>query len=472
MEKELQPQLQYATEYNYIDGTLRVIPLGDLTLAFDQELPVPQYITCGEAEYLVHGFTDHVGWGIDPVTGTEVPIYCERVLGGDYGASGDAGLVEVVGGKSRTVHEPWWDDEYAWLDGLVHDTRVLVKGTAEDSTPAADTEFCYDYGECVDLHMPATGSTVSTVIAQWTGTDILVVPSFDFWAEAGPDAWDTMGAYTTRSYADRYHVDFVKILLNNEWLQGANQTNFDFPACTSPLCDWHFFASDILDWRLDLVESLGGEDARDNPVLAAAARDHGQSAQSSESTEKYVIYWEDPEDRDPIPWCSEFASWAIREGTDLEPPIVEYPDTNVAVSDMWDFFETEGLETVWAEDVWDSDGACVQPGDYVSQHNWNHSMLVIGWVDGFDSAEDVNYLWVIEGNVGWQEQHGGTTQGGGWRTHVRIGYDEDTQVSVCGPDADWVDCDVKLCLDGYDPGPNPGAPNTGEECDFFGSTAE
>lgn len=472
LEKELQEQLLYAVEYEYIDGTVRTIPLGDLTFAFDEELPSPQYIDCGEADYLIHGFADPVGWGTDPVTGTTVPIFCERPLPGDEGYDDLAELVAVERGMVRLDNEPWWVDEWNWMDGVIHDTRIIVKATAEEPTPAADTEFCYTYGECVDLHMPTNGNPMSTVIAVWTGSDIFVDPDFDFWAEAGPDAWDTPGIYTTREYADRYYVDYVKILYNNEWIQAADQSNFSFPGCTGPLCDWHFFASDILDYRLDLVESLGGEDARDNPVLEAAARDHGQSAQSSETTEKYIIYFDDPEnERDPAGWCSEFVSWAIREGTDLETPI-----GNIVIEDMWDFFEPLGREIVWAEDVWDSEGSCVQPGDYVSRshednHTWQHSALVVGWVDGFDPEEDINYLWVIEGNVGWANQHGGTTSGGGWRTHARISYEEATQFSVCGPDADWDDCDVELCLDGYNPGPNPGPPNDGQECDFFGSTA-
>jgi hypothetical protein len=320
--------------------------------------------------------------------------------------------------------------------------------------------------------MPVNGNVISTAIAIWTGSDIYVSPSFVFWAEAGPDAWDTLIVETTRSYANRYHVDYIKILLNNEWIQGADQTDFDFPACDYPLCDFYFPYSDVADWRLGLLESIGGQDALDSAVLEAAALDHGQSAQSSETTEKYLIYFVDPEnERDPAGWCSEFASWAIREGTELETPVSSDSDTSIAVSDMWDYFETESRETVFAEDVWDSVGSCVQPGDYVSRDNWSHSALFVGWVDGFDDEEDINYIWVIECNVGWWDQQGGTTVGGGWRTHARISYDEDTQFSVCGPDADWVDCDVKLCLDGYNPGPDPGAPNTGEECDLFGSTA-
>ena len=475
IEKALQERLSYAVEYRYIDGTVRIIPLGDLTFAFDEELPSPQYILCDEKDYLVHGFTDPVGWGTDPISGATVPILCNRPVGGDDNANIGAELVEVVPGMGRFVHEPWWDDEWNWTDGLVHDTRVIVKATAEDPTPDDDTEFCYDYGECVDLHMPVDGSTMTTVIALWYVDgglgNILVDPSFEFWAEAGPDAWDTVAMNTSRVYADRYHVDYVKILLNNEWIQAADQTNFDFPGCTGSLCDWHFLYSDILDWRLDLLESLGGEDARDNPVLEAAARDHGQSAQSSETTEKYLVYWADPEDRNPSGWCSEFASWAIREGTDLDAPT-----GSIGVEDMWDFFEPEGREIVWAEDVWDSEGDCVQPGDYVSRsdpdfHTWQHGGLVVGWVGGFDPEEDINYLWVIEGNVGWWNQQGGSTVGGGWRTHARISYDEATQFSVCGPEADWDDCDVELCLDGYNPGANPGPPNDGQECDFFGSTA-
>lgn len=481
LEKALQEQLLYAVEYKYIDGTVRVIPLGDLSLVFDQELPSEQYIECGDADYLIYGFTNPVGWGTDPVTGTTVPIFCERPLNGEGGADDMAELVEIEHGMGRFVHEPWWDDEWNWLDGLVHDTRVMVKGTAEDPTPADDTEFCYDYGECVDLHMPINGGTLTTVIAEWIidggNSNILVDPSFGFWAEAGPDAWDTVGAYTTRSYADRYHVDYVKILLNNEWIQAADQSNFDFPACTSPLCDWHFFANDILDWRLDLVESLGGEAARENPVVEAAARDHGQTAQSSEATEKYLIYWEDPQDRDCTNWCTEFASWAIREGTDLETPVAPDVGTNLVVGDMWDFFDNAGREIVWAEDVWDSEGSCVQPGDYLSRSNWGHSMIVIGWDGAFDANEDINYLWVTEGNVGWSDQHGGTTAGGGWRPHVRVGYASATRAPIMGPDADWViDAEpfpANLCKTGYVPGPNPGPSNPdGRECDFFGSTQE
>lgn len=258
----------------------------------------------------------------------------------------------------------------------------------------------------------------------------------------------------------------MKIRLNTQWIQQDDQPDAYLPR--EPRRPNLLLEEDIDDYRLSRLEDYGGTQARNNPVLQAAVRDLGQSGQSSTTSEKYVIKWSDwsdPETKNS--WCSEFASWVIREEAYLSTPLATdtgiHIEDNLSVWDLWDYFYNHWY--FWyhgggwdfrrrarysAEDIWDNEGAEIEPGDYVSTWHWVHSSLFIGWDGGFDPDADVNYVNLL---------------GGG----DYVGFSP--HLKVCGPDADWVSdgCDVLLCLPGYSPG-QQGQQVGDDECDFFGVT--
>ncbi len=458
LEAFLQEKLAEADVIDDGHDTIRIIELGEQMLSFDE--PVPGVLTeaCSIEEYDLHGSTESIGWGADFETGATIPVFCERPLGYET-------LEESYGDGSRSGM-PWYTDEWNWQDGLVHRTIVTTKSIVRSPTGQQDTQLCGGGGYCVDVDMSEYNQQLQTLLAYWVGDLLIVYPNPAFWYEAGGDAWDDAYLQTTRSYSNKYNVDYVKIRLNDKMILSGDCEDFFLP--WQPM--WPYKALDGLidDYRLGLLETYGGTAARNSPILQAAARDIGQACESNEITEKYLFHRDGP--YAPVDgWCSEFATWAISEGSSLDPPTAKdvAPGGNgsLVVEDMWDFFYAEDLYAVDAEFVWSYPDSPIQPGDFVTSGHWGHSMLFVGWDGGFDPDSDTNDAWVIEGSMG-----------SGLRESVQLRTS--SSVRVCGPDVsdeDWENsdiCQVALCKPGFQPGANPSDPPNpgGEECDFFGIT--
>lgn len=181
-----------AFELVFADGEIEVIEFDDAPLVFDVPVPSPQTTRCTAEEYELAGFTEPIGWTLDPETGTQVPLLCQR----QWSDEGAGEPVTLDGGNPT-----WWQDSWNWTDSLVQTTYVKTKSQASGSV-ALDTEFCVAGDYCAKVAMSTTNQILTTNYAWWSGGTLFIYPSLDFWAEAGPDAWDEAYLHTTRPYSN------------------------------------------------------------------------------------------------------------------------------------------------------------------------------------------------------------------------------------------------------------------------------
>ncbi|HPQ68726.1 MAG TPA: hypothetical protein PKW95_06325 [bacterium] len=160
----------------------------------------------------------------------------------------------------------------------------------------------------------------------------------------------------------------------------------------------------ILEHRL-LAAGYGVD--HNNEIIRAAATHLGRNFPTD-----YGADWPYEEDAGlfihrPLAWCSEFASWAIREGTK------DSIHSNVkvkTVKEMFDYYKgLSGQRCYTSKNTEYSElGEKIQPGFYCGYYHRNldnslgpnHSMIFIRWTDGFDPNKATNKMTTISGVSG------------------------------------------------------------------------
>ena len=183
----------------------------------------------------------------------------------------------------------------------------------------------------------------------------------DFYQQIHPDDWDHLSLYTDSE--DGLHIAHIKIYHNNYRILDTD---------VDAWLDKHYGRKMIFDHEVAMTKWAKLDYTR-NPVLYFAAMDLGQSG-----SWKYV-------DED-VPWCSEFASWAIRNGTGLNTP-----EGNIWVGTMLDYFAS--IDRLYSKDDINSRKYDLKPGDYVSINDRGHSTLFVEWIKPFDLFRAIDGNW-------------------------------------------------------------------------------
>ncbi len=144
-----------------------------------------------------------------------------------------------------------------------------------------------------------------------------------------------------------------------------------------------------------------------NGIIRAAAGDYGKSWSN-----KYPAYWRKTCERRKgwhglhcdwhlDSWCTEFATWAIRQGSSLSPEHLYF----AAEAGIW--FDDNGKWISPGNNIaYESLGELVRKGFYCSinstdsLHNDSHSTLFLDWVEPFNANLHTNWFWGLGGNQG------------------------------------------------------------------------
>ena len=291
-----------------------------------------------------------------------------------------------------------------------------------------------------------------TITNPWTGDPIWLVTSAYKWITLGEDAWDKIilriwytggeGAYIYLHKVEVKHNDYI-ITLDTPLLQpnrlGARIFNRDLSQELAAFKQSKVGADQNWEWS-------GGNAV---PVaVREAIKDYGQGPHA-----KYPVFPKDTQEPAPPPytgdinvayaWCSEFASWALRqENPSLHPdappiPVAKSSDKDIGVGGFFNWLNDDSWQQVpqqyraemryFGDDLGISNGPTnqdwsnleteIQPGDYVARNqfnivknDWNqHSMIFIGWVDQvnwtnmgpseFNPNRKWNLFFEVSGNV-------------------------------------------------------------------------
>ena len=138
----------------------------------------------------------------------------------------------------------------------------------------------------------------------------------------------------------RVKISRVKIVLNKITICDISFSPYPEIDANNPL----HLAGYIRNRRLNMLREYTDSS---NPILHAAALEWGKSW-----SPKYGGVWLQNDNGEwyvkPVNWCSEFASWAIRQGSNLEPPIKF--GSNTGTYDIARYFIGQG----WGTDLYNS----------------------------------------------------------------------------------------------------------------------
>jgi hypothetical protein len=255
----------------------------------------------------------------------------------------------------------------------------------------------------------------------------------ELWMTVGEDGWDNISLFGDKEAADhRLVLQRVRVKHNGKWITA--DAALESPNSIGAPPDSRNLQGEIWDCQHALTFYS------DSAIVKRAVEDYAQAAST-----KYPVF---PSSQTwngitlPRNWCTEFASWAIRQGTqdmgyqEAFPglPQAQPGDQDIGVLEMlfWaanydqdrirffgqnsSYYQQNGpTDLEWAELA-----TGVKPGDYaarahevLNEMNFaeinGHSMVVVGWLadDGsevggehFDSSRRCNRLLTVGGNEG------------------------------------------------------------------------
>jgi hypothetical protein len=351
--------------------------------------------------------------------------------------------------------------------------------------------------ECVEVLYPRFScpffSVRTTIYAKLvyldadSGTFLWLVYEPDVWVSVGEDGWDDI---TLR--ADKYAALFpmqlwvVAVVHNDKVIVAPGVPSMPFELGAPP--DELDLTDPIWTYKQSLV--FGS----DHPVILRAIEDYAQTA-----SVKYPVF-PMPElwfgFQVPLNWCSEFASWAYRQGgadvgydgfADLPAAEAGHEDFGIGDFLAWagdvgrevkafgrDEEGNPGLQNGPTAAEWAELADWVQEGDYLARREEYdgddvtpvraHSMVIVGWLaddgssvgpESFDANRPCNRLLMVDGNTGGigEEAGGlGSIVNASRRVVCRQaldpeGYSIDPKCDIDGDgtyDEGWERCDVRL----------------------------
>ncbi|MFO8070476.1 MAG: hypothetical protein R6V85_01260 [Polyangia bacterium] len=402
-------------------------------------------------------------------------------------APGDQDLVPLGSGPTLGVNPDMWDGRTGAGLAFGRNSYIEISGCSDRElmpfwNPYRWGEACFSsyytgHSECVEALMPHVpcNTTNSNEVTSWyaklftfyvptmvvtpDGPEIEVIEYFiwlvykpQVWKDLGEDGWDDIRLRADKDAAgEPVMIHGVQIKHNGKIITGGGWSPDPFELNAPP--DEMDLSGQISGFKNSLVFGLASAPGA-SPILARAIEDYAQAA-----SKKYPVYSDNgsfpfPYQNltAPVKWCSEFASWPIRQGAidaghqgffgpDL--PQANDQDMDLAVLDFYDWGSSWdsgdrllffGENTYPAGPGYDWNGATdaewaalaegVTPGDYVSR--WHereadggtigtsgHSMIFVGWLadDGsgvgpqhFDTGRVCNRLVAVGGNeqaYGW-----------------------------------------------------------------------
>ena len=198
----------------------------------------------------------------------------------------------------------------------------------------------------------------------------------DFFSWLEPDDWDDLRFFFGSS--DGAQIAEIEIMLNGQqiYLETGINTWLDLYYGRQLFLDWR-----IAKYRHDLVAAVVGTSYL-NPILEVAAQDLGQSG-----ARKY--------NGDDNAWCSEFAVYAMQNGSRLSSPCAGIPTPletgDIGVGAIYTWLNACGRVLDYSTIT--ADPSLLQPGYYISINNRGHSMIFAGWVSTVGGM-----MWVVDGN--------------------------------------------------------------------------
>jgi hypothetical protein len=439
----------------------------------------------------VAGETTSKSWGDTPDINPDGNFWTDEV--GSSLAFGSDSSIAITG--CSEIH-PW-----VWGFNPALKNR---RGTARFGSNDSFTGQIRD----VEVFLPSTpcafpSITRTTLFAQMHVFEFLGLQWFiwlvsepDVWIDVGEDGWDNITLIGDKD-AFTYHFIIKRVVVEH------NDKSITSDAVYSPpfiLYDEgtnsHNLTYRIWNYKHSLVFYSGNE------IVCAAVSDYAQAA-----TFKYPVY--------PYPdlwypnflgggfkvphlWCSEFTSWAFRQGADdaghlgyfTGIPVAESPpNDDIGVKRFWEWADSDpawdvlvfgqdeqgnpmGIDNGPTDAQWVALADGVKAGDYMGMRNeaassyypLTHSMVVVGWLNDegtfvdssyFEAARPCNRLLVVDGNVGKKIAHGWQGEPKGLGTIVKVSkrvvcrpyVDPDSGYSI-EPDC-WIggvheECEVRL----------------------------
>jgi len=304
-----------------------------------------------------------------------------------------------------------------------------------------------DNEECIDVLFPAwpcpltwTRTTIYSKIYELLGWYLWLVYEPEVWVNVGEDGWDDITLMGDKR-ATEYPFEIASVVVEHNDMAITDSTHYSPWVTLHGPPDSFELADDIYDYKRSLVF-----DSTHSVVLAAVG-DYAQAASFKYPVFPHPDPWSwtggdlPPGTSITVPhlWCTEFASWAYRQGgynagydgfNDL--PMATPGNDDIGIQYFWDW--TEGKDRnllVFGRDEllhpeyvngptseeWAELATLVKEGDYLAR--WEeqpdptpdraHSMIVVGWLDedgssigssNFDSKRSCNPLLVVDGNMG------------------------------------------------------------------------
>jgi hypothetical protein len=234
-----------------------------------------------------------------------------------------------------------------------------------DSPPTGMDAACIDLGQAPS----AAGNEVYYYFCDYTTWN-----NFFSWLE--PDDWDDLRFFFGST--DGAQIAEIEIILDGQqiYLETGINTWLDLYYGRQLFMDWR-----IAKYRHDLLQAVVGSSYL-NPILEVAAQDLGQSG-----ARKY--------DGDENNWCSEFAVYAIQNGSRLSTSCAGIPtplvNGDIIADDIYTWLNGCGRVLSYSTII--ANPNLLKPGYYISINNRGHSMIFVGWVGAVGGM-----MWVIDGN--------------------------------------------------------------------------
>jgi len=301
---------------------------------------------------------------------SEMPDYTIRPANGLDFIPSDRELVPLprnlksAGGSSS-------DDDYA----------TGLEGDEDDDRGNLENYLLLELGS----HANA-GSLVSGIELQIGGFNVVLaaptsgfqpnqILKYDFNTSSCPSCWDTMAPddwdtiILENSSSDGLQVKSVTLVHSGETVLESN-----------PGAWLDSYYGRKLDFSLETGTTRWNQLFQNRATaLYYAAQDLGQTG-----ARKYVS--------SDVAWCSEFASWALRQAG------LNTPTGSISTNTLQTYFQGRGR--YFEKSDCEAGDYVPQAGDYISYNGGNHSVLFVGWISRAGSAPaDGDTFLTIEGNV-------------------------------------------------------------------------
>ncbi|MCP4283956.1 MAG: hypothetical protein GY792_05835 [Gammaproteobacteria bacterium] len=238
--------------------------------------------------------------------------------------------------------------------GIISTTKIIITTSSHVNAGTAST-FRFYIG---NHYRTLTGASTPNRIYTWDYSD----SDSNWWRNIHPDNWDHIRLQANSG--DGMKIAHIKIMHNNYTILDTD---------VNAWLDKYHARKLVFDNEIAMTKWSMLDNTR-NPVLYYAVMDIGKSGH-----QKYMNADE--------AWCSEFASWAIRQGTGRSTPAGP-----IWVQDMKDYFDDRGR--LYSKSDIEAGTYNLKGGDYVSINDRGHSVIFVEW------TSYLNTFRVIDGNWG------------------------------------------------------------------------